>query len=114
MSINKIAPFTSGDELGLYNELNQLDNKSFERRILKMTEELGELSEAFLDYMEGGYKNKTKEDIIEEAVDVLIMAKSILAETLENSDEIASSIDLYEKKLNKWANSINQNQISEE
>lgn len=84
-------------------ELCKLEQKSPHERALKLSEECGEVAEAVLSYFNAcgcTYKNKTKVDIAEECLDVIIVALSIL-------DSIGYGVerdllDLYFSKLNKW------------
>ena len=71
------------------------------RRIIKLSEELGELSEAYLSYTNpNSYKNKQYEDIIEEAVDCAIVSLDILVTLIKEDKQLAYTV--FEKKLNKW------------
>lgn len=102
------------------SELGWLYDKIFEanpgrneqtliRRIGKLAEEYGELWEAYLNVtsMNNG-KNKTWDDVREEAVDVAIVALDIVATRLptdegKTEEEIRKEIaDMLTKKLEKW------------
>lgn len=52
-------------------------NTGFSRRYIKLFEELGEVSEAYLDVTGGGRKKKTYEDVLEEQVDAVIVLLDI-------------------------------------
>lgn len=57
---------------------------NLERRILKIGEELGELSEAYLNITSTlNEKNKTWNDVREEAIDILIIAADVALTVLE-------------------------------
>jgi len=82
--------------------VTELDTKTLEQRCLKGTEELGELSEAILSYNGAcgcEYKDKTMDDIKEEASDLLLVVLSVLAQTRTSEDELAA---ILKKKLEKW------------
>ena len=87
-------------------EVNKKEPKIIEHKLLKMNEEVGELSEAVLSSqgVSGtAYKKKTKDDVAEEAIDVLIMALSIILEIVSVKQMIAIMIT----KINKWERNIN-------
>lgn len=83
--------------------------KTLIRRIGKLGEELGELWEAFLNVtsLTNG-KNKTWEDVREEAVDLVIVGIDVLATRLpidegKSDEEIRAEImNVIEEKLLKW------------
>lgn len=63
------------------SHLMQLGGYDLRGRVMKLTEELGELSEAVLSAEQepgAGYKYKTIADVNEEACDVILVALSIL------------------------------------
>ena len=63
---------------------------NLDRRVIKMLEELGELSEAFLSITSvGNERNKTWADVQEEAVDVLIVGTDIALTPLLDEDDHA-------------------------
>jgi NTP pyrophosphatase (non-canonical NTP hydrolase) len=71
------------------------------RRLLKAMEELGELSQAYLSVTsKRNKKQKTWDDVKEEAVDCLVLAIDNCL-TLMNEDDIVA---LLEKKCDKWKN----------
>lgn len=56
------------------------------RRLLKVAEEIGEVSEAILGVTcDLNYKNKTREDILEEAIDILIVLIDIVLTRIPGS-----------------------------
>lgn len=64
------------DDIRLVNPYRSPDN--VRRRLLKVLEEVGEASEAYLSRTgQGNYKNKTWDDYAEEAVDTLIVLVDI-------------------------------------
>ncbi len=66
------------------------DYGTLPRRILKIGEEVGEISGAFLGVTsEGNYKGKTMADVREEAVDALIVAIDVALTALPNRDKTA-------------------------
>ena len=88
--------------LGELARLSQMEPKSLIERALKLTEEVGEVSEAVLSFtgVSGcGYKNKTAEDVIEESIDTIIMAYSIIHSVGANYEEL---YETFNKKLSKW------------
>ena len=96
----------------LIDKLTKQDMKSNIARGLKLSEECGELAEAILS-SEGicgcEYKGKTSEDVLEEAVDVTIMALSIFCghcpEELDKSDKF---VEMLTKKLSKWQSKVEE------
>ena len=83
--------------------------KTMIRRIGKLAEEYGELWEAYLNVtsLHNG-KDKTWDDVREEAVDVAIVALDIVATRLptdagKNEEQVRQEIvDMVNKKLEKW------------
>ena len=83
--------------------------QNLHRRITKAGEEIGELGEAFLYVTSmSNTKEKTWEDVREEAVDVILMGIDLALTPLpidkeKSSKEIQQAVlDMVEKKLNKW------------
>ena len=91
-------------------EITNIDGKSLVERALKTSEEAGELAGATLSYVKApgtSYKNLGKDDVIEEAVDTLICAFSMIAHaspemTLEDISSIVN------KKMDKWEEKVSQ------
>ncbi len=86
-------------------KLTSIDTKTLVERTLKLSEEVGEASQAVLSHSNAcgcGYKNKSKEDIVEECLDVIIVASSIISQSYDNNVDIESIKNVYNKKLNKW------------
>lgn len=90
-------------ELAQYQTLNALDPKSLIERGLKLAEETGEVSQALLSQAKASgceYKGLTEADVMEECLDVIIVAKSIIASFESAKPEELQA--LYEAKLAKW------------
>lgn len=86
------------------------DISTMVRRVAKVSEELGELSEAYLNVTSAANaKNKTWGDVREEAIDTAIVAIDVAltphpTETL-SAEEIKSDAQMIlRRKLAKWAN----------
>lgn len=89
--------------------LTRLDKKTLIERALKLNEETGEVSEAVLSYMDTsgcGYKNKTSVDVIEESIDVMMIAASIIIDASENGLDLDLIQSIYNDKINKWKSKI--------
>ena len=81
----------------------------FNRRILKMMEELGELSEAYLNASsKHNYKSKTYKDVREELADLMLMVVDMCAtrmpgeEHMSNKEFEEMQLALLHKKIEKW------------
>lgn len=90
----------------IHNKIRRLtakDKKSLYQRVIKLSEECGELSEAFLGMEKchgTKYKpEKGKYDVAEEAIDVVIVAMSIIEDLKIDANWIGNKFD---QKLNKW------------
>ncbi|GAA0116102.1 MazG-like family protein [Clostridium senegalense] len=86
-------------------ELTKLDKKTLVERALKLSEEVGEVSEAILSYCNVcgcGYKKKGREDVIEECLDVIIVASSLISHVSDGNLDNNFIRNLYLKKINKW------------
>jgi NTP pyrophosphatase (non-canonical NTP hydrolase) len=79
------------------------------QRVIKLSEESGELSQAFLKY--DGSKNVSKsaesntpvKDVLEEACDCINVAMDIINKiTLEDETLVDFTTELFQKKLDKW------------
>lgn len=91
----------------LLADLSLKNKKSLTEIALKMAEETGEVSSAVLSVTNSSgseYKDNSNDDIIEEVVDVIMVAKSILYK-LDVSPEIYN--DIFATKLEKWNNKTN-------
>jgi NTP pyrophosphatase (non-canonical NTP hydrolase) len=93
-------------------EASIFDKKSLEQKALKLAEETGEVAQAILSYCDApacGYKNKTKENVIEELIDCIITASSILYQIEEGIVNEAQFCKVLDTKLEKWINKSTQN-----
>lgn len=78
------------------------EKKNLVEITLKGCEEMGELAQAVLSYNNTpgcSYKEKTLEDITEEASDVIIVAMSVLSKAGVTKEEMK---EMMNKKLDKW------------
>lgn len=89
------------------------------RRIQKLFEEGGELSEAHLEVTsEENYKEKTIDDILEEAVDAMIVAIDIgltKPDALKHLTDLQMRVrfrEMFEKKMAKWSKKLKAKQDS--
>lgn len=86
-------------------KLTSIDKKTLVERTLKLSEEVGEVAQAVLSYSNAcgcGYKNKSKEDIVEECLDVIIVASAIISQNYDNNIDIENVKKIYREKLDKW------------
>lgn len=87
---------------------NTKEGKNLLQLTVKCMEELGELSEAVLSYTGASgseYKMKTLDDVKEEAIDIFIVATSIMGKLGMSKEDI---IAITEKKIGKWESKINK------
>lgn len=99
MEDNKLVNF---EEI---SRLTEIDKKTLLERTLKLSEEVGEVAQAMLSYSNVcgcGYKNKSKEDLVEECLDVIIVASSIISQSYDNDVDMETVKSIYDKKLSKW------------
>jgi len=83
----------------------------FARRMLKLGEEYGEASQAYLSISsEKNGKNKTWDDVREELVDVLVVTLDLLCHKFPDEHEETNATDKaivinkeLDRKLKKWA-----------
>lgn len=78
------------------------EKKNLIEMSLKGAEEMGELAQAVLSYMQSpgcGYKGKTLEDVNEEACDVIIVMMALLSKAGISKEEMKIAINT---KLDKW------------
>lgn len=83
-----------------------MDSKTLEQKGLKLGEEAGEVAQAILSYNDAcgcGYKNKGREDVIEECADAVIVAMSIMFEVGGSLEEFS---EVFHEKMKKWQNKI--------
>jgi len=97
------------DEISTMEKVYDLsieNEKSLEQIALKMSEEVGEVSQALLSHLKASgseYKELDASDVIEECVDVMIVAYSLIYK-LDGSDEDIEK--LMRKKVNKWEGKV--------
>lgn len=102
----KLPGQSLSDLISRHKEVNTLEKKTMIEKALKLSEETGEVAEAVCSYMDVagcGYKNKTEADVVEESLDVVIMALSIAFSTSMSDREIR---DIMLKKIDKWESKI--------
>jgi NTP pyrophosphatase (non-canonical NTP hydrolase) len=82
---------------------------TLDRRIMKISEEAGELAEAYLSVTSiNNSKDKNWMDVMEEAVDVAIVAMDVALYRPEHARDEPFAIhyrrveNMFEKKLKKW------------
>jgi len=87
-------------------ELTGKDPKTLQERVLKLTEEAGELAQAVLSVTGAPgstYKKHSLEDVREEAADAAIVALSVLAQACESREEFDAELNrLMAEKCAKW------------
>ena len=92
------------------SEISKKHNTPLANRILKLTEEVGELSQAYLKYSWSVNASNsawdTKTHLLEEAQDVLLVIIDILNQIVENEEEQKIILDFLEKKNNKWKSKL--------
>lgn len=106
-----VQPTLKFDEIGqaIYNANLTRNHENLARRILKLSEELGEAAEAYLNVTsDGNGKQKTWDDVREELSDLLIVSYDCVLtpmpdQTAATSEEIQAEVArLIEVKLAKW------------
>lgn len=82
-------------------EYKSFDFNMVGRRVIKISEEAGELSQAFLDYTSRTpRRGKTLDDVLEEAIDTSIVGLDIaFAAALDNREKVE---EMLVRKLEKW------------
>ncbi len=89
------------------NELTKLKESTLTFRALKLSEETGEVAQAVLQYEEAPgctYRTSNQEKIVEEVVDVMLVAMSILDQLGNVSQEQLD--ETFTDKLNKWQDKL--------
>lgn len=89
--------------------LTQQDSKDLLERVLKGTEEMGEIAQAVLSYNKTSgcaYKNKTEDDVMEECVDLYLVIMSIMIQLQDNQFDEDKFKEMLNKKLDKWSDKI--------
>ena len=87
-------------------ELAKKEGKTLEQRALKLSEETGEVAEAVLSFTGApscSYKGLTEEDILQELIDVIIVASSCFERLSFSDDKIA---EIFKYKIDKWEKKI--------
>lgn len=83
-------------------EAAKTEPKNVEQLFMKLMEELGEATQAYLSSEKisgNNYKELTKDDVKEELVDTLLVTFSLLYKLDANETEIEQLIN---KKIDKW------------
>ncbi|GAE29538.1 MazG-like family protein [Alkalihalobacillus hemicellulosilyticus] len=86
--------------------LSEKEPKTLEQMALKLTEEVGETSQAVLSYLKASgsaYKQLGIDDVKEECIDVVLVALAIYYKLSEDEEELQKLVN---KKLNKWESKI--------
>ena len=89
-------------------ELSLIEKKSLEQMGLKLSEEVGECSQALLSYLKASgseYKELGIQDVKEECVDVIMVASSIFYKLGAEESELD---ELMDKKIKKWKEKTNK------
>ena len=101
---------TMGETIESIFTLSPQDRKDLTQKTLKLGEEYGELAQAVLS-SEGvfgcGYKNMTREEVLEEGVDVIMVAFSVLEKAGFTQKQVQNML---EKKLIKWWKKMQEEQ----
>ncbi|WP_260288745.1 MazG-like family protein [Peribacillus aracenensis] len=86
--------------------LSEKEPKTLEQMALKLSEEVGETSQAVLSYLKvsgSEYKQLGIGDVKEECIDVILVALAMFYKLSENDKELQ---ELISKKLDKWESKI--------
>lgn len=84
--------------------LSKLQNATIQNRVMKLSEESGEVAGAVLKYTEAPgctYRTATAENVVEELIDVILVAMSVLYELKGVTQEQFE--DKLDEKLLKWS-----------
>lgn len=95
--------------LNKVEKICNLDKKNLIERTLKASEEVGEISQAVLSYLGASgcqYKGKTKNDILEESIDVILVVASIITEINGGSLINDDVLNMFNSKLDKWSKRV--------
>ncbi|AJE50045.1 MULTISPECIES: MazG-like family protein [Paenibacillus] len=82
--------------------LSTQEKKTLEQMVLKLSEEVGETSQAMLSYMNANgseYKQLNISDVKEECADVILVALSLFYKLSNNEGELQEFLS---KKVDKW------------
>lgn len=83
------------------NKLDTLNGATLADRIIKLSEECGEVAQAYLKSCALGSKSAENSNIMEECTDVLNVTLAILTELGVSDEEVKI---MFEKKIEKWEN----------
>ncbi len=99
----------------IYSANPNRDVKTISRRIIKLQEEIGEVSEAYLySTTENNTKGKTWDDVREEAIDTVIIGLDIALTCFPLDDDKSPAeieeevIKVFERKLNRWRKQLSE------
>lgn len=84
-------------------DLSEKEKKTLEQMVLKLTEEVGETSQAMLSYRQANgseYKKLDISDVKEECVDVILVALSLFYKLSDDENELQQYLS---KKVDKWS-----------
>ncbi|MFE0507775.1 MazG-like family protein [Peribacillus butanolivorans] len=82
--------------------LSEKEPKTLEQMALKLSEEVGETSQAVLSYLKANgseYKQLGINDVKEECVDVILVSLALFYKVAENENELQ---ELIIRKMDKW------------
>ena len=106
----------------IYEELGRLTAatpKALPTRMLKLTNEVGELAQA-VDIAEGNAGTKYRNvgnpfaDVLEEAVDVLLVNGSLIIQLMRDRGfEPAQVLEMIEKKMAKWEQVLQLDEVAQ-
>lgn len=107
MDYGNIRDMLSSTTQNLIQEAMELDSKTLIERGLKLSEETGELAQAILRFeqVSGCIQGATREDILEESADVILVALSIMLELNCSEQEID---EILLRKSMKWKTKVNR------
>ncbi len=91
-------------DLDVIKALTKLDKKNLIERSLKLSEECGEVAEAVLAMSNCGgseYKVKDKNDVIEECLDTMMIALSLITTVEPKINETVLEC-MFDTKMQKW------------
>lgn len=98
------------------HELSKADaGISLERKLLKLSEESGELAQEVLAFVGSLNASKsadgTKNSVLEEACDVINVIVDIVNAVADDEDAEQFVIQIFEKKLDKWEGKQNLSKV---
>jgi len=100
------------DLINLLLEVSDLSKwtTSLCNRLLKLSEEIGELSQSYLKYSwsvnSSASWGETKKELVEEATDVFIVILDILNQIIETEEDQKLFDEFLAKKTQKWKNKL--------